>query len=101
MPHLINNCLRVNYIHDSFVMYSDNILICKQYSISPNNYSIVLVDFCQNNQYIITFTTEYMVSKFEVFTNHKLDKFYITEIMRTECLQMIDEYRDEESTPYY
>ena len=33
-----------------------------------------------------------MISKVEVFKNHKLDTFYITEIMRTEWILMIDEY---------
>ena len=84
-----------------FKMYNDTVLICKQWLIDPIYNYIVSVDYCQNNQFVKKFTTYYIISKFKVFTNHKLDKFYITEIMRTECLQMIDEYRDEESTPYY
>ena len=35
-----------------------------------------------------------MVFKFEVFKNHKLDKIYVTEISRTECIQVIDKYWD-------
>ena len=39
---------------------------------------------CQNKQYLVNFTTVYMISIFEVFTNHKLDTFYLTESMMTQ-----------------
>ena len=49
----------------------------------------------QKKYYVTNFTSDDMVSKFEVFKNHKLDTFYPTESMITEWLQMIDGYGDE------
>ena len=55
-------------------------------------------DFCQNNQYLITFTTDENISKFEVFTNNKLDTLYPTESTRIEWLQTLYEYWDKGDT---
>ena len=35
------------------------------------------------------FTTDDMISKFDAFTNHKLDTFNLTEITRKEGLQVL------------
>ena len=40
-----------------------------------------------------------MISKFEAFTNNKLDTFYLTERMTIERIQIIYEYWDEVDTP--
>ena len=92
LPHFIKNILHVNCLHNILLVYNDNVLIRKLQAIPPIPYFIIPVDYCQNIQYIINFTSDDMISKVEVFKNHKLDTFYITEIMRTEWILMIDEY---------
>ena len=64
-------------------MYNDIIIILKQWFIPPIHDCMVLMDCCQKNKYVINFTSDYMVSKFEVFVNHKLDTIYLTEIIIT------------------
>ena len=61
---------------------------------------MIPVDFCQKNKHIINFTTEDMTSKFELFSKNKMYALYLTETMRTEWLQALDQYWDEEDTPY-
>ena len=43
--------------------------------ITPITNYMVPVDYCRNKKYVTTFTLDYMISKFEVFSNHKLDVF--------------------------
>ena len=44
---------------------------------------MVLVGFFKKAKYVIDFTTDEKVSKFEAFANQKLDTVYVTETMRT------------------
>ena len=62
-------------------MYNDNVLICKQEVIITIYDYMIPVSCCQKNKYLITFTTDDIVSKFEVFLNKKLDTLHLTEIM--------------------
>ena len=62
-------------------------------SLIPSN-SMILVKN-QKRKGVIDFTNDKMVSKFEVFANHKLDTLYITEMIRKQCRKIIDEYWDE------
>ena len=41
-----------------------------------------------------------MTSKFEIFSNKKIDDLYLTESMQTYLLRMSDKYWDEVDTPY-
>ena len=41
-----------------------------------------------------------MTSKFEIFSNKKMDDLYLTESMQTYLLQISVEYWDEVDTPY-
>ena len=41
-----------------------------------------------------------MAPKFELFAKKKMNNIYLTEIMRTYWIQMLDEYWDEKETPY-
>ena len=41
-----------------------------------------------------------MISKFELFSNNKINHVYITEIIRIDQLHMLDEYWHEKDTPY-
>ena len=52
------------------------------------------------NPPIINFTTDDMTSNFEFFTKNKINNIYLTEIMRTDWLHMLDEYWDESDAPY-
>ena len=61
---------------------------------------MIPVYFCQNNDRVINFTTDDMISKFETFKKNKMDELYFYEIMRTEWLQMIYEFWYEGDTPY-
>ena len=56
-------------------------------------------DFCQNDQYVINFTFDGIILKFEAFTKNKLDTLYLTEIMITEWIEIIYECWDEGDTP--
>ena len=47
------------------------------------------MDCFRNKKNVITITTDDIVSRFEVFANHKLDTLHQTEIMRTEWLQLL------------
>ena len=44
--------------------------------------SMISVDCYQKNKYVITFTTDDMISKFEAFENHKLVILYLTKRMK-------------------
>ena len=63
-------------------MYNYSVLIHKQEFVPTMPYFIILTDCCDKNQCVINFTSDDMISKFEVFTNNKLDIFCLTEIMR-------------------
>ena len=56
---------------------------------------MIPVDFCQKNSSIINFTTDDMTSKFELFSENKINNLHQTEIIRTDWLQILDEYWDE------
>ena len=64
-------------------MYNDITIILKQWFIPPIHDFMVLMDCFQKKKHVINFTSDYMVSKFEVFVNHKLDTIYLTEIIIT------------------
>ena len=50
---------------------------------------IIPVGCFQNKKYVIAFTIDDMISKFEVYIDHKLDTFYLTSSIRTEWLQVL------------
>ena len=56
---------------------------------------MIPVDFCQKNSSIVNFTTDDMTSKFELFSEKKINNLHQTEIIRTDWLQILDEYWDE------
>ena len=58
-------------------MYNDKLLILKQEVLSPMYDYMIPVDFCQNNEPVINFTTDDMRSKFEVLSK-KTDALYRT-----------------------
>ena len=81
--NFIINDIFVSFIHGGFVIYNFNALIIKILVINPiPNYIIPLYVF-QKNYCAINFTYDEMIPKFEVFTNNKLDKFYLTESIIT------------------
>ena len=57
--------------------------------------SMIPVDCCQKYESIINFTTDDITYKFEFFSKNKMNNPYLTEIMQTDCLQMLDAYWDE------
>ena len=56
------------------------------------------MDFCQNNESIINFTTDDMTFKFELFSKKKINNQYLIEIMRTDRLYILDDYWGEKDT---
>ena len=58
------------------------------------------VDCCQTNEPIINFITDDMTSKFELFSKNKIKNIYLTEIMQSYWMQMLDDYWDEKYTPH-
>ena len=81
-------------------MYNDKCACSQKEVTTPPPDSIITEDFFQKNRYVINFTYDEIISKFEVFTKNTLDKLYQTKIKRTEWLQMLDEYWDEGYTSY-
>ena len=81
IANIIKNILHVNCLHDISVMYNYNVLICKLGLTAPIPDSIIPVDCFQKNFYVTIFTSNDMISKFEAFTYHKLDAYYLTESM--------------------
>ena len=61
---------------------------------------MIPVDCFQRNHYEIRFTSNDVGSKFRRLQVRKMDIFHLNETMRTEWLQMIDEYWYEENIPY-
>ena len=54
----------------------------------------------KKNEAINGLNTDGLISKFEEFSNNKVDALYLTEITQTEWLKMLDEYWDEGYTLY-
>ena len=59
-------------------MYNAKIIIQKQEVINPITYSMIPVNLCQMNKYLIIFNTDDMISKFEAYEDHKMDTLYLT-----------------------
>ena len=81
-------------------MYKNKVILRKREVIPPLTYSMIPVNFFQNNASIINFTTNDMTSKFEFFLKNNINNLYLAEIMLTDWLQMLDEYCDERDTFY-
>ena len=64
-------------------MYNDKIGILIRELITTITNFIIPVDLCQNNEHVINFTTDDMISKSEYFSRKKMDAIYPTEIMIT------------------
>ena len=63
-------------------MYNDKILI-RKWEVAPLIIdSMMPVDFCQNNEPVINFTTDDMRTKTEVFSKNKMNALYLTERIR-------------------
>ena len=69
-------------------MHNENVLIHKWEVITPIPDYMIPLDFCQNNQHVINFTTDDMISEFKTSTNHKLDIFYWTESVIAKWIKM-------------
>ena len=89
MSYLIKKYLHVNYLQDNCFVYNGRLLVRKWEVIIPITDYIIPEGFCQNNQYVINFNTDDMISKFEAFTKNNLDTLYLTESMRTEWIQTL------------
>ena len=61
-------------------MYTDKVFICERYLITPITGSRIPECFFQKNQYLIRFTADYMISKFDTFIKNKLHTLYLTKI---------------------
>ena len=59
---------------------------------------MVPVYCCHNKKYLINVTIDDILSKFEVFSNHKLDKIYLPGSTRTELIKVLDKYCNEGDT---
>ena len=70
-------------------MYNDKVILDKTEFIPPIPDSMIPVDCCK------TFTLHYftindMTSNFELFSKEKKNNIYLTEIMRSDWLHMLD-----------
>ena len=69
-------------------MYNHKLFVRKREVSPPINDSVILVNVCKKP--IIIFKTDGMISKFELFSNNKMDALYLTEIVQTDLLQTLD-----------
>ena len=83
-----------------FKTYNDKVLIRKQEVIPTIPDFMIPVDFSQNTKYIINFTTDDMISRFDYFEKNKMNALYLNKIMRKEWLQMLDEFWYKRDTNY-
>ena len=66
--------------------------------ITTINSSMVQLYCCHNNRYVINVTIDDILSKFSVFSNHKMEKIYLPESTRTELIKVLDKYCNEGDT---
>ena len=74
MHHSIENILCFDRLEHGSFMYNDNMIVGKQEIINYITHFIILVYFYQSKKYVTNFTTYDMISKFEVYIDHKIDK---------------------------
>ena len=78
-------------------MYRNKVPLRKRNVIPPIPDSIIPVDFYKKAS-IVNFTIDDMTSKFELFSKNKMNIPYLTEIIITCWIQMLDEYWEEIDT---
>ena len=72
-------------------MYNNKVII-RKWEFAPRiPDSTILVDWGQHNELLINFTTDDMRSNYEAFLEKKMDALYLTEIIRIEWIQTLDE----------
>ena len=72
--------LHVNCLCDGLFMHNNIFLIRKRGAVDPIPDYMIPVGCCTKKQCVIYPTTDKMISKFESFTNHKLDILFLNEI---------------------
>ena len=77
------NHLHVDCLQDGFVVCTNKVILLKIEVIPTIPVPMIPVDCCKKKPSIINFTTDYMTSKFEFFSEKKMNKLYINESMRT------------------
>ena len=100
IPHFIKNCQHVDCLQDGFVMYNDKVTLCKREVIPHITYSMIPINSLKRKETIINVTTDNMTSKFELFSNNKINALYLNERMKTDWLNVLDKYWDERNRPY-
>ena len=60
----------------STVFIMDDIIVRKREVVTTVTGSIIPVGYFQKNKYVINFTIDYMVPKFEAYTDHTLDTLH-------------------------
>ena len=80
-------------------MYNDKVIIIKREAITTITDYMIPLYLYQNNEPVINFTTDDMISKLESFSKNRTDALDLTKIMRTKWLKMLDKYWDERDTP--
>ena len=63
-------------------MYNNRVIIRKREVIPPITDHMITDYFCQNQSSVINFTTDDVISKFELFSKNMMNNIYITESMR-------------------
>ena len=92
--HISSKKLRVNCLRDGFIMYKDEVLICIREVIPHIPDSMMPLNFCKNTKLIVNFKTDDTTPRFDFFSQKKMYALYLTEIMRTDWLHILDEYCD-------
>ena len=83
-----------------FCMYKNKLFICNIKLIPYITCYMIPVDLYQKYLSINNFTTDDMTYMLELFSTNKTNSLYLTEIMQTYWLQMLDEYWEKIDSTY-
>ena len=97
IQHFIKNLLHVDCRQDCFVMYNNKVIIFKREVIYPISDSMIPVDCCEKMHPSLI---SQLMTWYPSFLREKTNHLYLTEIMKTDWLHMLDDYWNEKDTPY-
>ena len=69
----VKHNIHVNKLEGVYDVYNVNILSFKDEVVTPFHYSMILVDCCEKYKYVMDFTSNYIVAKFEDYADNKLN----------------------------
>ena len=89
LQNFTNNSLNADCLQDGFGLDKNKAILLKREVIIPIPDSMISVDFFQKSS-IINFIPDDITSGFELFSKKKMNNIYLTEIMITDWIHMLD-----------